>query len=413
MIVGRDDTLHIQGDTTVCVSNVDMAAAKPLKLKWKSPKPDQLEVAMPMKHGAPGPLTIDIHQYGLEKPDTLSLNAYAEAASLERLWLSAGDKTATLKGTRLDEVAKATLSDITWTPDKLTRVQDSDQLVMDTSAPTADLETDSHYSATVHLRDGRELKVPVHVEPPRPQVTLLSKGEQDDAAAAVSPVKFGSVDDLPITGKLVFFLKSLVPQKFPRNQDVEVAAADGSFKTMLSLSDGSLMLEDARTALGTVDPLTRFGPSAFGPVRARAVSADGVTGDWMPLGTLVRLPVFKELHCPHTAAKACILNGSNLFLVESVSATSDFTDPIQVPADYTAAQLAVPHPVNGLLYLKLRDDPETVQTLNLPAQLLPGPSAPAMPPSTPPATAPVQPATTAPAASIPPDAPAKPEPKTP
>ncbi len=410
LIVGRDDTLHIQGDTTVCVSNVDMAAAKPLKLKWKSSKQDELEVAMPMKHATPGPITIEIHQYGLEKPDTLSLNAYAEAASLERLWLSAGDKTATLKGTRLDEVAKATLSDITWTPDKLTRVQDSDQLVMDTSAPTADLETDSHYSATVHLRDGRELKVPVHVEPPRPQVTLLSKGEQDDGAAAVLPVKFGSADDLPITGKLVFFLKSLVPQKFPRNQDVEVAAADGSFKTTLSLADGTLMLEDARTALGTVEPLARFGPSAFGPVRARAVSADGVTGDWMPLGTLVRLPVFKELHCPHTTAKACILNGSNLFLVEAVSATPDFTDPIEIPADYTAAQLAVPHPVNGLLYLKLRDDPETVQTLNLPAQLLPGPSAPASLPATPPATPPAQPATTAPAASVPPDQPAaKPE----
>jgi len=413
LIVGRDDTLHIQGDTTVCVSNVDLADAKPLKLKWKSPKQDELEVAMPMKHATPGQLTVQIHQYGLEKPDTLSMNAYAEAASLERLWLSAGDKTATLKGTRLDEVAKATLSDITWTPGKLTRVQDSDQLVMDTNAPTADLETDSHYSATVHLRDGRELKVPVHVEPPRPQVTLLSKGEQDDSATAASPVKFGSSDDLPITGKLVFFLKSLVPQKFPRNQDIEVAAADGSFKTMLSLSDGSLMLEDARTALGTVDPLTRFGPSAFGPLRARAVSADGVAGDWMPLGTLVRLPVFKDLHCPHTTTKACILNGSNLFLVESVSATSDFTDPIQVPADYTAAQLAVPHPVNGLLYLKLRDDPETVQTLNLPAQLMPGLAAPpAIPQATPPATAPAQSGSPAPAASVPPDQPAaKPEPK--
>ena len=26
----------------------------------------------------------------------------------------------------------------------------------------------------------------------------------------------------------------------------------------------------------------------------------------------------------------------------------------------------VPHPANGMLYLKLRDDPETVQTLTLP-----------------------------------------------
>ena len=70
---------------------------------------------------------------------------------------------------------------------------------------------------------------------------------------------------------------------------VEVAAVDGSFHTALSLADGSLMLEDANTALGVVEPLARFGPSAFGPVQARAVSADGVAGDWLPLGTLVRL----------------------------------------------------------------------------------------------------------------------------
>ncbi len=413
LIVGRDDTLHVQGDSTVCVSKVDLAGAKPLPLTWKSPKADALEVAMPMKNATPGPLTVEIHQYGVDKPDALSMNAYAEAASLDRLSLSVGDKSATLKGTRLDEVAKATLSDISWTPATLTRVQDFDQLTLNTEASTADLEADSHYSAKVQLRDGREIKVPVHVEPPRPQVTLLSKGEQEDGATTTSPVHFGSVDDLPLTGKFVFFLKSMVPQKFPRNQDVEVAAADGSFRTVLSLSDGSLMLEDARTALGVVEPMARFGPSAFGPVRARAVSADGVPGDWMPLGTLVRVPGFKELHCPHTTAKSCILSGSNLFLVESVSASSDFTNPIEVPADYTGAQLAVPHPANGTLYIKLRDDPDTVQTLNLPLTFM-------MPQSAPAAAAPsaVQGQTgvtppAQPAAALPPDqSSARPGPKT-
>ncbi|KAA6463224.1 hypothetical protein DYQ86_07870 [Acidobacteria bacterium AB60] len=411
LIVGRDDTLHIQGESTVCVAGVDLSGATPLKLPWKSPKPDLLEVAVPMKQASPGPLTVEIHQYGVQRPDTVSLNAYAEAASLDRISLNVGDKTATLKGTRLDEVAKATLTDITWTPDKLTRVQDFDQLTMSTDAPTNDLETDSHYSASVLLRDGRQLKVPVHVEPPRPQVTLLSKGEQDDSSPATSPVHLGSADDLPISGKIVFFLKSLIPQKFPRNQKIEVAAADDSFKTVLSLADGSLLLEDSRTALGTVEPLARFGPSAFGPVRARAVSADGVAGDWMPLGTLVRLPGFKDLHCPHIAAKACILGGNNLFLVESVSASADFTDPIEVPADYTAAQLAVPHPANGTLYFKLRDDPETVQTLNLPVTFMPGSAAAVPSPAA--ASSPSPAGTPAPAASVPPDPPAaKPVPQT-
>jgi hypothetical protein len=367
LIVGREDTLHIQGDNTVCVSQVDLQGAKPVPLKWSPAKQYTLAVAMPMKEATPGTLTIAIHQYGVPKADTLDVNAYAEAASLDRLTLNVGDKTATLKGTRLDEVAKASFGGITWTPANLTRVQDFDQLALQTSGKTSELEPGSPYVAHVELRDGRELKAPVRVEPPRPQVTLLNKGSQEiDVSTSASPVHMGSPDDLPISQRLVFFVKSVEPQKFPRNQSVEVAAEDGSFHTTLSLADGGLMLEDARTALGTVEPLTRFGASAFGPVRARAVSADGVPGDWMALGTLVRLPAFRELRCPHAASKPCILTGSNLFLIDSLAAAQDFDNAVEVPADFTGAQLAVPHPANGTLYLKLRDDPKTVQTLTLP-----------------------------------------------
>lgn len=263
-------------------------------------------------------------------------------------------------------MAKATFKGITWSPNGLKRVQDFDQLAMSTGSSTSALEPGERVTAHVSLRDGRELSVPVTINPPRPQVTLLSKGTQDDAASTPSPVHLGSPDDLPLTSRLVFFLKSVVPQKFPRNQDVEVAAADGSFHTTLSLSDGSLMLEDARTALGSVEPLARFGSSAFGPLRARAISADGVAGDWMPLGTLVRLPGLKDLRCPRSTLKPCILTGSNLFLVDSIASAQDFGNATEVPPDFTGSQFTVPHPVGGILYLKLRDDPATVQTINLP-----------------------------------------------
>ena len=74
-----------------------------------------------------------------------------------------------------------------------------------------------------------------------------------------------SPEDLPVDGHLVFFLKSDVPADFPRDEKVEVAAADESFHTTLALSDGSLMLEDSHTAEASLDPLARFGSSAFGP----------------------------------------------------------------------------------------------------------------------------------------------------
>jgi hypothetical protein len=381
LIVGRDDTLHVKGGSTLCVERI--ALRKPpggdaVPLKWKAAKPDLLEVSVPLKDAIPQTLLVDIHQYGLDKPDTLGLDAYAEAASLEHFTFSAGDREAMLKGTRLDEVAKATLNQITWAPAGLARVQDSDQLTLTTEGSTLDLDPGKSYTAKVELRDGRRLKVPVTVDPPRPQVTLLSKGTQDDSLASPSPVRLGSSDDLLMGARLVFFLKSVVPQTFPRNQIVEVAAADGSFKTVLSLADGSLMLEDSKTALGTLEPLARFGSSAFGPLRARVVSSNGVAGDWMPLGTLVRIPAFKELRCTHAANKPCTLTGTNLFLAESISAMEDFSNQTEIPLDFTGGQLMVPRPgSNGVLYLKLRDDPETVHTLTLPVTMVSPASLPA------------------------------------
>jgi hypothetical protein len=368
LVVGREDTLHVEGENTLCVDRIEEQAAtgSAQKLVWKMPKAGQLEIAVPMKDAAPGPVNLQIYQFGLEKPDLLALKAYAEAASLDRLTLSAGDAQALLKGTRLDQVAKVSLEGITWTPAALSRVQDFDQLAMTADASTAGLEPEKRYTAAVQLLDGRQLKVKIAVEPPRPQVTLLSKGAQDDVAAASSPVHLGSPDDLPVQGRLIFFLKSSVPVNFPRDEKVEVAAVDGSFRTVLTVSDGSLMLEDAKTALGVVEPLARFGSSAFGPLRARVMSPSGVTGDWLSLGTLVRLPGFKELHCPHAPAKPCTLTGTNLFLADSIAATPEFDNASTVPPDFTGTQLSVPHPANGVLYVKLRDDPATVQTLTLP-----------------------------------------------
>jgi hypothetical protein len=368
LVVGRDDSLHIEGDSALCVDRVEMlsAAGATSKLVWKSSKPGTVEVAVPMKDAAPGQVTLDVYQFGLDKPDALVLNSYVEAASLERISLSAGDQQAALTGTRLDEVAMVELNGIVWTPSTLSRVQDSDQVLLNANASTASLEPGKRHFAKVVLRDGRTLKAPVSVDPARPQVTLLSKGVQDEPSAAPSPVHLGSADDLSVAGRLVFFLKSAVPTNFPRNEKVEVAAVDGSFRATLTMADGSLILEDARTALAVVEPLARFGSSAFGPLRARVISAEGITGEWLPLGTLVRVPGFKELHCPHNLAKACTLNGSNLFLAATVSATPEFENPVEIPPDFTGTQLAVPHTVNGVLYLKLRDDPATVQSLTLP-----------------------------------------------
>lgn len=368
LVVGRDDELHFDGQSSLCVEKVEELAegGHAAALTWKSPKPGALEVSVPLQDAEPGAVDVAIYQYGLSHPDLLKMTAYAVAASLNGLSLSAGDKQALLKGTRLDQVAKARIGNVTLTPSTLSRADNLDQLAMDASESTASLKPGKDYTAHVELKDGRQLKVAVNVDPPRPEITLLSKGVQDVASAPPSPVQWGSPDDVPLNGRLVFFLKSSSPSSFPRDEKIEIAAADSSFHTMLDLADGSLMLEDAKTAVGTVEPLSRFGNSAFGPIRVRAVAADGVSGNWLPLGTLVRLPGFKELRCPRSASKPCVLSGSNLFLADSIASTPDFNNPTEVPPEFTGTQLIVPHPAGGTLYLKLRDDPSTVQTLTLP-----------------------------------------------
>jgi len=150
-----------------------------------------------------------------------------------------------------------------------------------------------------------------------------------------------------------------------------------------------------------VEPLARFGASAFGPVHVRVLSADGATGDWLPLGTLVRLPGFKDLRCPHAQARPCTLTGTNLFLAESFAATPDFENPTDVPQDFTGTQITVPHPAGGTLYLKLRDDPQTVQTLTLPVALLSSAESKAVTAQAQPAAAPPAPETAAPATTEP------------
>ena len=122
--------------------------------------------------------------------------------------------------------------------------------------------------------------------------------------------------------------------------------------------------------MATLDPAQGVRSSAFGPLQFRVI-ANGVPGDWQRLATLVRLPVLKDIKCPATADLACKLSGSNLFLVDSVSSDPKFAHPVQVPDGFPGYSMPVPHPTDGNLYVKLRDDPTVVNLTTLGAQQLP------------------------------------------
>jgi hypothetical protein len=318
-----------------------------------------------LKDQPAGRMTIKLQQFGQPKPDELALLAYSEAAHLEGFTINAGDQQGVLKGTRLDEVDHFELNGIHFVPAKLVRENEKDELDLSAAQPdTAALRPDQALVAKVALKDGRVLDLPTKVEAPRPKVTLVSKNIQ--LGSTPSSISLGSQDELPLDGQISFLLKSEIPEKFPRTERIEVATADEAFSVLLNMADGGLFLRDSESVLAVFDPHKAFGPSAFGPLRFRAVEADGTKGDWQPLATLVRIPALKEIRCPDSADKPCQLSGTNLFLIDSVASDQQFAHNAPVPTDFIDATLSVPHPGDGGLYIKLRDDPSAINTIILP-----------------------------------------------
>jgi len=205
----------------------------------------------------------------------------------------------------------------------------------------------------------------ISTEAARPGLKLLSFKATTEQKEGSIPVTLGAKDDIPLDGKLTFVVQT--KDVFPRNQTVEVATADGSVHTSLSLASNNLVLQDDHTAVATLDPLKAFGQSAFGKLAMRPVAADGTPGDWTALGILVRAPKITAIHCTTPDAPTCTVDGSNFFLVQSFGAAKDFAKSTEVPTGFADSNLTVPTPADGAtLYLKLRDDTSALATVTLP-----------------------------------------------
>jgi len=380
LVVGRDDTLHLEADEASCVDGIQFknADGKEIKANWKLVKPNQVEVTLPLKDAKPGAMTLVVKQAGLEKPENVAVHTFAEAGHLGSFTLHAGDHQGMLTGTRLGEVASLSVKGIEFKPVQVSTVQGSDDLPMDAvnQKAASALQAGQTLPATATLRDGRTVNVTATVDASRPSVTLIDKSVQADSdagdVATNSNIQLSDQNELPQNATLLFSLKAQTPSRFSRDEKIEVATEDSSYSTLLSLSSG-LTLQDSHTALATLDPAKAFGSSAFGPLQYRVVTENGVKGDWQPLATLVRLPRFRSLQCNQSPDAACTLKGSDLFLVDSISQSRQFTNPVQVPDGFPGRALPVPHPdEGGQLYVKLRDDPSVVNLVTLAPQIAGG-----------------------------------------
>jgi len=372
LIVGRQDTVHLRADSVSCIDAIMLKdpAGKELKADWKSVKPNEVEIKLPLQESKPGALTLLVTQYGLADPQPVALQAFSEAGRFDSFSIHAGDIQGILKGSRLDEVASLTVKNVTFVPGELSTRAGSDELPMVAQDPqaAAGLKAE-HATAKLTLQDGRSLSVPAAVDPPRPKVILIGKSVQASTPDA-SNIQLTDPGELPQDALLIFSVRTQSPATFARDENVEIATGDESFATTLNLANGGLTLENAQVAVATLNPSKAFGPSTFGPLKFR-VSTKGVSSDWQTLANLVRLPVLKELKCPPTPELACKLIGTNLFLIDSVAGDPEFTHPVPVPDGFLGSALPVPHPTAGPLYIKLRDNPQVVNPTLLTVQQLP------------------------------------------
>jgi hypothetical protein len=62
-----------------------------------------------------------------------------------------------------------------------------------------------------------------------------------------------------------------------------------------------------------------------------------------------------------------MLTGSDLYLIQSISATESDPQPVKVPEGFVGPAVSVPPPTGAVYYVRLRDDPAALNLLSLPA----------------------------------------------
>jgi hypothetical protein len=366
-VAGSDRTLRLHSPNAVCVEQITFrpSSGEALKAEWK-PKDEQIEIHLPLAKAPAGDSALVVKQFGLTQAAEVPLRIYEEACRLDEFDVHTGDAQGLLKGSCLDRVQSLEAFGVRFKPAETAPALPINALTHEPLAMLAEAAPhaakDAPAWASAQLLDGRKLEVKVVVLPPRPRVTLLGKAVEP----AASMIHLGGEEDLPVDGRLHFRLRSDVPAIFAPAEKIEVASVDGFYRAELTLENGGLIRQNQHTLMATLELTRRSGASAFGAMRFRPVSPEGYTGDWLPLVTLVRLPEISDVRCPAAREEPCLLSGGNLFLIESIAADADFQHAVTISESALSAAVPVPRPRGRQLYLRLRDDPSVVHTLELP-----------------------------------------------
>lgn len=402
LLAGQDNHLTLTGNATGCIQHIALTSnkGKDVDVTFKpdsdKSKKDTLALDVSLKSVQPGGYSLAIQQYGTDDRDKVPLTAYTAGITLGDFKIHTGDNQAVLTGEGLKNVASVEVDKQIFTP-----TAGSNDSILHLQSKSGVSPADGS-KAIVKLKDGRTMDATIATSAPRPSLKLVYVNATPAHPSGDLPVTLTNKTDIPLDSTLTFVVQT--KDDFPRDETIEVATANNAVHTKLSLADNSLILQDDHTAVAHLDPLKAFGESAFGRIAIRPIAADGTTGDWVGLGTLVRTPRITAIHCTTASAPTCTLSGDDLFLAQSFAAAKDFAKPDDVPTGFADSTFTVPTPTDGsTLFVKLRDDPTNIATLTLPTPL----PKPAAPPATT-AHATPAPATPPPAASTPSTTPASP-----
>ena len=139
-IAGRTAELLLTSTGSACVHTItarpvgsEPELSIPFKPDPKADQPNLIALTLPLEHDVtPGDLHLSILQYDQPKADEVAARTFSEPAKVTAIELHAADKSLMLIGTRLGEISKLNIGDLTFLP--APEVSD-DSLPNDSAAP--------------------------------------------------------------------------------------------------------------------------------------------------------------------------------------------------------------------------------------------------------------------------------------
>ncbi|MEY4762957.1 MAG: hypothetical protein RLZZ200_2813 [Pseudomonadota bacterium] len=365
LVIGRESVVHLSGGDASCLKGLRVfdGAEQSVPATWSIDAAGQLLVRIDLRGALGGGLKLEFDYVGPQPRQTLALRSFIDAGKLDGFDLHVGETTGTLRGSRLDLVKALRIGNAVFEPKPGHVPPASESLPLSLRAgenpPEGNVGTPLR--ASIELRDGRTVALVTRLLASRPRSSLVSVSVEEAETTDAVPLKLVGSGVMRPEGTLTFSVRLEASARFGPKDAIEVATDDGLARTMLTPGNG-LVLSNAQVAIAMLKPAAQLGPTAFGPIMFRVVTA-GQQGEWQRLGTLVRTPALSRLGCASDGQGRCELEGERLYLVQAIADTATFRQAVDVPEGFTARRLSVPHPKGGKLYLKLRDDPDVVAEL--------------------------------------------------